>query len=152
MQEFQTADDVLDFAIANEEEAYSFYTELATSAANPAMRAVFQQFALEEQGHKGKLLAVKRGKQVLVSGGEKVADLSIGDYLVHAAPHPGMTYQEALIVAMQKEKTAFKLYMDIAGAVLDPTLHETFLGLAMEEAKHKLRFELEYDERVLAGN
>jgi len=151
MQEFQTADDVLDFAIANEEEAYSFYTELALSAANPAMREIFKQFALEEQGHKAKLLVVKRGKEVL-GAQRKVGDLKIGDYLVELTPHPGMSYQEALIVAMKKEKAAFKLYIDLSEAVADAGLRETFLGLAMEEAKHKLRFELEYDERVLREN
>jgi rubrerythrin len=151
MQEFQTADDVLDFAIANEEEASSFYSELAVSAANPAMREIFSQFALEEQGHKAKLLIVKRGKEVL-GGPRKVADLRIGDYLVEITPYPGMSYQEALIVAMKKEKAAFRLYLDLSEAVADAGLRETFLNLAMEEAKHKLRFELEYDERVLREN
>ena len=31
-------------------------------------------------------------------------------------------------------------------------LKQTFLGLAQEEAKHKLRFEVEYDDVILAEN
>jgi hypothetical protein len=33
----------------------------------------------------------------------------------------------------------------------DPGLQRVFKGLAQEEAKHKLRFEIEYDDHVLEG-
>jgi len=62
---------------------------------------------------------------------------------------PGKGVIDALIVAMKKEKVAFKMYSDMAASVGDPKLRETLLGLANEEAKHKLRFELEYDDEVL---
>jgi rubrerythrin len=63
-----------------------------------------------------------------------------------------MDYQQALVVAMQKEKMAFKMYSDLAEQVDDENLKNTFLSLAQEEAKHKLRFELEYDEHVMTDN
>ena len=62
-----------------------------------------------------------------------------------------MDYQEALQVAMHKEKKAFLLYTDLAGAVEDAGLKNTFLALAQEEAKHKLRFEIEYDDLLESG-
>ena len=34
----------------------------------------------------------------------------------------------------------------------DPEMTNLFLGLAREEARHKLRFEVEYDEAILQGN
>jgi rubrerythrin len=63
-----------------------------------------------------------------------------------------MSYQDALVVAMNREKAAFKLYMKLASRVEDATLRDLFLSLAQEESKHKLRFELEYDEYVLREN
>ena len=63
-----------------------------------------------------------------------------------------MDYQEALVVAMKKEKKAFKMYIDLAGATDDTNLQTVFMSLAQEEAKHKLRFEIEYDDFVMTEN
>jgi rubrerythrin len=60
-----------------------------------------------------------------------------------------MDYQSVLTIAMKKEKAAFKLYSQLAAQTVDQEIKEVFLSLAQEEAKHKLRFELEYDEEIL---
>ena len=53
---------------------------------------------------------------------------------------------------MKGERAAFQLYSDMAVRVQDTNLKQIFLGLAKEEAKHKLYFETEYEERVLKHN
>jgi rubrerythrin len=53
---------------------------------------------------------------------------------------------------MNKEKAAFKLYSDLAKIAPNNEIREIFLSLAQEEAKHKLRFEIEYDDYVLKEN
>ena len=89
----------------------------------------------------------------MVVSDEKVQDLKIGDYLVEVdSSRDDLSYQDALIIAMKEEKAAFKLYSDIAARVEDPAAKEVFLMLAQEEAKHKLRFEIEYDEMILNEN
>jgi rubrerythrin len=40
----------------------------------------------------------------------------------------------------------------MAATIPESRLREVFVGLAREEAKHKLFFESEYDERVLMDN
>jgi len=151
MQQWQSVDEILDFAIGQEEEAAQFYTSLASRMARPWMSQIFNQFADEEKGHKRKLEEIKAGKR-LVPDQEKVLDLKIGDYLVDARPSPDMDYQQALILAMKKEKKAFMMYNDLADAVNDQDLKKIFLALAQEEAKHKLRFEVEYDDHVMTEN
>jgi rubrerythrin len=151
MTQFGSVDEVLDFAISREEEASAFYMKLAGQMDNPAMRRVFEDFAREELGHKTKLLAVKRD-QTLAPAGAKVLDLKLADYLVAQEAGPDLDYAQALVVAMKREKAAFKLYHDLAAATDSQPLKDTFLSLAQEEAKHKLRFELEYDERVMTEN
>ena len=148
MDKFGSVDELLGFAIEKEEEANRFYMDLAGKMDRPAMRQVFQDFAGEELKHKEKLLGVKEGK-LLVSAESKVIDLKIGDYLVVVPPSPDMDYQEALILAMKKEKASFKLYTDLASTTSDNNLQSLLLGLAQEEAKHKLRLEMEYDENFL---
>ncbi|GAK56946.1 rubrerythrin [Candidatus Vecturithrix granuli] len=154
MQEFRSVNDVLDFAIAREEEAAQFYTDLASKMDREWMRKVFQDFAKEEQGHRAKLLGVKAGKIPLLTQAQ-VMDLKIGDYLVKIDADKqaaDLDYQQALIVAMKKEKAAFKLYMDLANQTSEPEFVALFQSLAQEEAKHKLRFEVEYDDLFLANN
>ncbi len=148
MKKYSSVDKILDFAVAKEEESAEFYADLARQVEKPWMRRVFEEFSREEVGHKEKLLGIQQGKTLLPAEG-KVLDLKIGDYLVDVEPTPDMEYQDALILAMKKEKASFRLYSDLAEATDDASLRATFLALAQEEAKHKLRFEVEYDEYVL---
>jgi rubrerythrin len=147
MERFESVEEVLEFAIAREMESQDFYMKLAERIENPVMQKVFENFASEELGHTMKLEAVKRGHILL--GEEEVKSLDIADYVVDVEPRPDMDYAEALVVAMKKEKAAYRLYLDLAAAAEDEELTDMFLLLAQEEAKHKLRFEIEYDDIVL---
>ncbi len=146
-----SVDKILAFAIASEEHAAKFYTNLANKMGHEHMKDVFLGFAEEERGHKAKLIAVKEGKLMLPAE-QRVLDLKIGDHLEEIIPSADLDYQDALILAMKAEKAAFKLYTDLASATDDPTLKAMLLGLAQEEAKHKLQFEIEYDEEILKQN
>jgi len=148
---FESVDQILDFAIKNEEEAYAFYTNIANRMDRPHMKKIFEEFALEEKGHKTKLLAVKKGN-LMVGSEKEVVDLKLGESLVDIELDSSLNYQDALIVAMKAEKAAYKLYNDLASVTDDANLKSTLLNLAQEEAKHKLRFEIEYDEYILTEN
>lgn len=150
MKNWSSVDEVLDFAISEEEGAVIFYTGLAKKADNRTMRAVFEDFAREEKGHKQMLLGVKADKS-LAPAANAVQDLKIADYVVDIDTDTNMTYLEAIILAMRKEKAAFKLYSDLAEVAGDENLKKLLLGLAAEEAKHKLQFEIEYDD-AMTGN
>lgn len=147
MEDFASVEDVLDFAIAEEMVAKDFYESLAERARNPVMREVFEQFAAEELKHRQILENVKSGELVLSK--EKIQDVKLAEITEEVAPRPDMNYQDALTVAMHKEKQAFLLYSLLAKLCDDDKMRETFLMLAQEEAKHKLCFEIEYDEVVL---
>jgi rubrerythrin len=151
MKEWRSVDEILDFAIEKEQEAADFYNDLAAKMASAHMRDVLIQFAQEEMDHKAKLQQIKRG-DIVMRPRQEVPDLKIGDYLVAVEPNKALDYQGALLVAMKKEKAAFKLYSDLAASTDDQQIKDIFLTLAQEEAKHKLRFELEYDDRILSEN
>ena len=145
------ADDVLDFAIAREQEAHDFYEDLANRSKRPGVKELFEQFAQEELGHKRKLEAIKEG-QLSTPSLQPVTDLKIADYTVQVEVTENLGYQDALILAMKREKAAFRLYTDLAKMISEPTMRATFAALAQEEAKHKLRFEVEYDDVILTEN
>lgn len=151
MKELTTFDSILDFAIEEEQKAVDFYSELSGQASSDEMREVFEEFAQEEVKHKMKLMEVKE-TGITNMPPENVADLRIADYVVNVQATPNMSYQEALVLAMNKEKAAFRLYTSLSERADDAGLKELFAGLAQEESKHKLRFEIEYDEYVLREN
>lgn len=151
MKEFKSVDDILVFAIDEEQKAVDFYSKLASNARSEEMKDVFTEFAEEEIKHKTRLTKI-REEGIFDMPKESVHDLKISDYVVNVKPTPEMTYEEALIVAMKKEKAAFKLYTNLAAKAPNENLKDVFLSLAAEESKHKLRFEVEYDDYVLREN
>lgn len=151
MENFKSIDEILDFAINSEQEAVDFYSELANSTKDEAMKLVYMDFVAEEMSHKARLLKIKEEGVFTVSSTE-IPDLKISDYLVPITARFDMNYAEALVVVMKKEKAAFKLYGHLASIAPTPELKQVFKMLAMEEAGHKLKFEQEYDEFVLKEN
>jgi rubrerythrin len=151
LRSFCCVDGVLDFAIREEEEAYEFYRSWEKKLTNTATKMVFADLAKEELRHKAQLQEVKKGKTFAPSA-KQIEDLKIVDYLNDPAADAAMDYQSALTVAMKKEKDAFKLYSDLAAMSKEVNLKNLFAALAQEEAKHKLKLELIYDEDVLKEN
>ena len=151
MKEFKNIDDILEFAITQEQNSIDFYTDLNKTARSQEMQMVFLQFAGEERMHKNRLINIRKEK-IFTIPVKDVRDLKIADYLVEMEPKPDMTYQEALVIAMKREKAAFRLYLNLADRAPNQALKSVFESLAMEESRHKLRFELEYDEFVLREN
>ena len=151
MKQFNSVDDILEFAIGLEQDAVDFYKELARNAVTPDMKQVFEQFAREEIGHKARLREI-REKGIHKMDPEALTDMKISDYLVSIKPSPGMNYSDALVLAIKRENAAFKLYTDLSERTPDHEMKSLFMSLAIEESKHKLRFELEYDEHILRDN
>ena len=146
-----TIDEILDYAIDQEQQAADFYADLAGRAEKAGMKDILLEFSAEEKRHKERLLAVKSGDRELTPE-QEVLDLKISDYLVEVEATDDISYQDALIVAMKRERAAYELYSDMAAKIPEGKLREVFVGLAREEARHKLFFESEYDERVLVDN
>ena len=151
MKEFKNVDEILVFAIEQEQKAVDFYTGLAKEAHSEEMKKVFLEFAGEEIKHKQRLTRI-REEGVFSMPKQLVADLKIGDYIVDVKASGKLSYEDALVLAMKREKAAFRLYSMLAERAPNDELKEIFETLAMEESRHKLRFELEYDEFVLREN
>lgn len=151
MKTFDSIDEILEFAMAAEQRAVDLYSKLAENAKVEDMRTVFMEFAKEEMSHKARLSRVKE-ERVYAIAPEKIQDMKIADYTGEIEQSDHMDYQEALVFAMNQEKAAFRLYTALADRSPNADLKNLFLALAQEEARHKLRFELEYDEFVLREN
>jgi rubrerythrin len=132
MSELISDQEILEFAISREVEAYYFFLALANRVEDPKMRQVFEDLAEEELQHKAKLELemIKRGRilpdrQMPLGRPESDVDM--------------------LLLGMEKEDAAFRMYVKLIPNVQDEESREILLSLAQEEVKHKLRFENEYN-------
>lgn len=146
-----TVDEILDYAIDQEQQASDFYADVAERAETAGMKKLMLDFSEEEMRHKKLLLEVKAGEHELTPE-QEVLDLKIVDYMVEVEATDNISYQDALIIAMKRERAAYQLYTDMASKIPQSHLKEVLEGLAKEEAKHKLFFESQYDEVVLKDN
>jgi len=151
MTNLNNLEEILDYAIAMEQAAVDLYTKIADNASTEHNRQLFLSFAQEERGHKIKLENVKTGK-IVIGSTDKIQDLKIADYANDVEITDNSSYQDILMFAMKQEKQAFRLYTDLADRSESDEIKNFFLALAHEEANHKLRFEIEYDEHVLRDN
>lgn len=141
-------DEVVQFAINNEQGAVDLYAGLAARSENPARRVLFEQLADMERGHKTRLEKLDvdffASREV-----KRPVDLKISDYLVDVEVTPESSYQDVLIYAAKSEKAAFELYSDLARLyAANPEIQKMFQVLAQDEAGHKLQLEREYDDQV----
>lgn len=151
MPEPDAINEILEFAISREVEANEFYTALADKVSNSAMSRMLKDLAEEELEHKTKLeLEVMKIGDVVKQAprspdADEIARLKISDYIVEDGGQFDMEYGDLLLLGIKKEKASFRLYIDLAEMIDDKQLHETLLEIAEEEARHKMRFEIEYD-------
>ena len=143
MTSFKSIADVLDFAIAREIEAHAFYAKLAGQVTNLDLRQTIEGFALDELQHGIRLKAIKAGETAFFD--DDVGSLDIAERISQVQSHPDMSYRELLILAMNREKASFRIYSNLASIARRPDCRDALLQLAQEEARHKLRLEIEYD-------
>jgi rubrerythrin len=151
MAEFETVEEILELAVAREEDAHIFLMALAARMVNPDMRKVFEELAAEELEHKARLELeiIKTGR--VVTDSKKKLYYEKNDYTEDVGSEIDMDYKDMLTMAMQKEESSFRLYVDLASRVTDEDVYETFLALAEEEVRHKMRFEMEYNNILRTG-
>ena len=143
-----TFNDVIVFAIRREEEAAKAYGEMMAMAKEESARKLLLDLQEEEKNHKRVLQGLTEARTTGASG-KDVRDLKISDYLVDEPLEPAMNFQDLLIFAAKKEKTAVELYKDLAKEAETKELKRLFEYLEKQEKAHKLRLELEYEKRVL---
>jgi rubrerythrin len=145
MGKVDSYEEILEFAIAKEVEAHHFYLALAGRVDTPRMRKAFEDLAEEELEHKARLELeiMKTGKTV--STQQKPGRPDSGYILSDDQSPLDMDYRDMLLLGMEKEEAAFRIYVNLVANAPDEQSRELLLALAEEEVRHKLRFESEYD-------
>ncbi len=150
-EQFGQLQEIIDFAIAKEQEAIDFYNDLANRTRPLSLAEELRKLAAMEAQHKLRLQTLDMTVASTLPA-QKVTNLKIADYLVAQEPGPGMTWKDILTIAMHRELASMNLYTDLARIVEDAGARQLFENLAAEEATHKLFFERTWDEEILIEN
>lgn len=144
--EFKSVKDILEFSISKEEASVRFYQDLSSKVGNVALHTLFDTLASTETKHiemlqleltkMGHVVKTKDEEEPVYLWEEKI---DLGEQRIQ------MSYADALIVAIQKERAAFRLYTQILGTTKDKEFVSVLMELAEEEMRHVLLLEREYD-------
>ncbi len=143
--------EILDFAVAREQEAVKFYHDLQQESKFLAQLDMLKDLEDMEMGHIVVIENIRR-KGVSEADIPKVQNLKISEYLSDEVDNLDLTYQNILIKAMKREESSFKLYSEMSVKFPDSEISTLFRKLASDEAKHKLLFEKLYDDWISTGN
>jgi rubrerythrin len=146
---------ILTQAIKAEEAAYALYTSAAKVIKAADAKVVLRELAKDEAGHKAKLEQLMAGNlqwEILKAEQKRISDFRLGDNLVVQPLTAASDLQDALLVAIQREKGSHEFYAAMAGAVNDSAVKGLFELLAKEELKHKNKVETMYEGLILKDN
>ncbi len=143
--EFESFQDIVDFAIEKEKEAKAFYEEVSETESLAGYRELFKEFAAEEAKHVTLLESI--GKKGIEKYKFKwIPDLKRSNFLVDIEYEKGMGYKDMLHLAIKREEKALALYNDLQDKSDHEELKNVFKVLCQEEAKHKLKLETLFDD------
>lgn len=143
--------EILEFAIKSEKDAVAYYAYLQAKAKDKEVKQLFAELIAMEKNH-AKLLESIDLSQIEKFEVPKIVDLGISDNMKEVEDLEGLTYQDAIVLAMKREKDAREMYLRLADQCESESARNLFLKLASEEAKHKLMLESLYDEEILYDN
>ena len=155
MEKYDSIEAVINRAIQLEVEAMTLYSSAAQTVTDDAVRQRLLEMAAQERGHKAKLEDILAGNvrwAIRRSKSEPVKDLRLSDHLVGGSLDPQADYQDVLLFAAQREKTAHEFYKTMGEMVDDKLVQNLFEMLAAEELRHKYVLEKTYEEVVYKDN
>ena len=142
---FESFEEIMDYAIDKEKEAAAFYEEASKKEKYSGAKETFESFAKEERKHQDMLEGFSK-ENIEHYKIEKIPDLKRNDYLVDMEYESGMPYSDILRLAMKREEKALKFYTDFSEKTGIQAHKKLFQVLAQEESKHKLRLETLFDD------
>jgi rubrerythrin len=146
---------ILDQAIQFEEDAFQFYTKAKAMVKRTHIKSALQDLAKQEVKHKQRLQDLRAGNTetiIAMPRQGKIEDLKLAEYLVPRPLDENASFQDVLIVAMQREKSSYDFYSTMAGIAEAAEAKSLFQFLAEEELVHKNKIESLYDEVLYKDN
>ncbi|NLI98924.1 ferritin family protein [bacterium] len=146
---FNSIEDVLDFAREKEQDAYDFYLELAGRMLDAGMKKLFSELAKQEIRHRIVITEMRKGN-VEIASHPKIKNLELEKALLTTEKSKSLAIENAMLLALERERGSHKLYSDLAQIVEDRELQNIFKNLAADELEHQTSIQGVY-EKYLKG-
>ena len=129
---------ILKKAAKKKNESYLFYTNVAKCVKDAHSRAVLNKFAKGELKHEQtikdfNLNGLKKQKIEI----EETSRPWISEYHTGTSLSDYSDFEDVLLYASKRAKTAFEFYSNMSRLVNNSNLKKLFVWLAQEESKHK---------------
>lgn len=153
LNNFNSIETILDFAINKEIEAQEAYLSYAGKTERRGLRKLLMSMVDQEKEHEKRLKELKSGTALgTVFQGIGTEDIKISDYTVDADFSPDMDYQDFLLLVIKREDKSYKLYQWFMTKTVNEEVKLLFKQLAEEEKKHKAWAQDRYDLEILSDN
>jgi len=152
--EFKSVPEILIFSISKERASIQFYKDLMLQLVDPATRSLFEVLIHKEEGHIAalQLEIEKLGHTVDTSEGNLNSPFRWDERLEQDDRTRDLSFVDALLLAIEKERAAFRLYAKLLATVKDEELSDVLMELAEEEMRHVLQLEREYEAITHRGS
>lgn len=144
-------EEIIQFAIHHEEEEANFYEDLAQRSKSADQKKALLEQAAEERDHKRRLEEILTTQQLPKNASHYQAptDMNLDDYIhPQSAADGSVSYEDALLMAVKRERTSQKLYQTLAEKMSNPGLKKSLLFLSEQEGKHASQLEATYDDSL----
>ncbi|MDH4203253.1 MAG: ferritin family protein [Phycisphaerae bacterium] len=145
--EFESIQDILEFAISKEQASVQFYKDLASQMSDQTTRSLFETLVRNEQTHIESLrLEINKLGYTVKPEEQAPASVYLWEERLELDDQArDMDFVDALVLAIQKERAAFRLYAQILGMTQNEQFAKILMELAEEEMRHVLQLEREYE-------
>jgi rubrerythrin len=148
-----TMEQALKVAIKAEIDAYNLYMKTKEKVVSSGTKAMLEELAQQEMGHRKILENVVEGGEFQKLG-DKIPEQSrgIAEFLTVSDLKKNASPQDVIIFAMGEEEKAFNFYSALKNHFVGTDLEELFDRLAAEERGHKIKLEDEYETHFMTEN
>jgi len=139
----QDTESIIERAIANEQEAHDFYTDLASRVEDREAKDTLEFLAREELGHKAYLLKY-RADGFIEEARRGIIDYKIAEHLTKPDVKKDIEPKDVYIIAADRELNAHNFYKGLAELHPAGEIQNMLLRMADEELRHKEKMEYLY--------
>lgn len=142
MLKVKTVEEILRFALDKEKWSCDFYDDLSKAVNDPIAQGVFTALAKEEIRHISaiEMEIFKMGYTLKSEEDDESKPRRTLDEETR-----NMTFLDAIQLAISKEQTAFRLFVELMTMTENQEVRGVLMGLAKEEMRHMIRLEEEYN-------
>ena len=148
---FGSLEEILDFAIARERQAQEMYAAYSRATERKSLRKLLLAMADMEKEHE-QLLAGLKKQAGGAFGPAAVGEFTPEEPFKEISFSPDMEYGDFLVLVIQKESEAERLYQRLEELASSAEARKLFRRLAGEEQKHRDWAQERYDRDVRPDN